>query len=108
MDAIAAPIKPGKVEAWESWIAEMNGPRKAEFDDMNQRYGITTHAAWLQANPDGSHLAIVVLDGPGASGFMGKMAGSDHEFDAWFRSNIEDVHPMDLSGPPPPAAARRL
>jgi hypothetical protein len=108
MDAMAVPIKPGKVEAWESWCAELTGPRKAEFDDLNQRYGLTTHASWHQANPDGSDLAVVVFDGPGASEFMGKMAHSDNEFDAWFRSSIEDVHPMDFSAPPPPAPVRRL
>ncbi len=108
MEAMAVPIKPGKLEAWEAWCAELTGPRKAEFDDMNQRYNLTTHGAWLQANPDGSNLAVVVFDGPGASGFMGGMAHSDHEFDTWFRSSVEDFHPMDFSAPPPPAPQRRL
>ncbi len=108
MEAMAVPIKPGKIEAWETWTAELNGPRKAEFDEMNQRHGVTTHAAWHQVNPDGSHLAIIFLDGPGASEFIGKMASSDHEFDTWFRSHVEDVHPMDFSGPPPPAPERFL
>jgi len=108
MEAMAVPIKPAKVEAWESWCAELSGPRKAEFEDFNQRYGLTTHGSWLQANPDGSNLAVIVIDGPGASAFLGKMATSDHEFDTWFRSSIEDVHPMDFSAPPPPMPIRRL
>jgi hypothetical protein len=108
MEAMAVPIKPGKLEAWESWCAELNGPRKAEFDDMNQRLGLTTHASWHQVNPDGSDLAVVVIDGPGAPTFFGKMVASDHEFDTWFRSVIEDVHPMDFSAPPPPMPVRAL
>ncbi len=108
MEVMAIPIKQGKAEDWQSWTGELTGTRKAEFDEMNQRYDLTTHAAWLQNNPDGSHLAIVVFDGPGASEFLGKMAGSDHEFDTWFRSNIEEIHPMDFSAPPPPAPARFL
>jgi len=103
---MAVPIKPGKLEAWETWCAELTGSRKAEFDDLNQRYGLTTHAVWHQANPDGSDLALVVLDGPGASEVMGKMAQSDHEFDVWFRSSVEDFHPMELSAAPPPAPVR--
>ena len=99
MEAFAVPIKPGKEETWKSWAAETNGARKAEFDEMNQRMGITTHAAWLQQNPDGSQLAVVVLDGPGASEFLGTLATSDHEFDRWFRTNVEDIHPMDFSAP---------
>ena len=108
MEAFAVPIKPGKSEAWKSWIAEATGPRKAELDEMNGRLGLTTHASWLQENPDGSQLAVVVLDGSGASEFLGKLAGSDHEFDTWFRSNVEDIHPMDFSAPPPPAPVRFL
>ncbi|MGA9159617.1 MAG: hypothetical protein WB297_01960 [Actinomycetota bacterium] len=108
MEAMAIPIKPGKLETWTSWCDELTGPRKVEFDDMNQRHGLTTHASWHQANPDGSDLAVVVIDGPGASGFLGKIATSDNEFDAWFRSQIEDVHPMDFSAPPPPMPVRQL
>jgi len=108
VEAFAVPIKSGKEETWKSWAAETNGARKAEFDEMNERMGLTTHAAWLQQNPDGSQLAVVVVDGPGASEFLGKLATSDHEFDTWFRTNVEDIHPMDFSAPPPPAPVRFL
>jgi hypothetical protein len=108
MDAMAVPIKPGKLDTWKAWCAELTGSRKAEFDDMNQRLGLTTHAAWHQANPDGSDLAVVVVDGPGAAGFLGKLAQSDNEFDTWFRTSIEDIHPMDFSAAPPPMPVRQL
>jgi hypothetical protein len=85
VEAFAVPIKPGKEETWKSWAAEISGARKAEFDDMNERMGLTTHAAWLQQNPDGSQLAVVVLDGPGAPEFLGKLAVSNHGFDTEFR-----------------------
>jgi hypothetical protein len=75
---------------------------------MNKRHDLTTHAAWLQANPDGSHLVVIVTDGPGAATFIGNMAQSDHEFDKWFASSIQNVHPMDFSAPPPPAPERRI
>jgi hypothetical protein len=108
MEAMAVPLKPGKTDAWSAWTDELKGPRKTDFEDMNSRHGLTTHATWLQQAPDGSQMVIVVLDGPGAATFMQKLATSDHEFDAWFRSNVEDVHPMDFSAPPPPAPERRL
>src|SRR4029453_4526264 len=50
VEAFAVPIKPGKEETWKSWAAEISGARKAEFDDMNERMGLSTHAAWLQQN----------------------------------------------------------
>jgi hypothetical protein len=108
VEAMAIPIKQDKVETWKSWCGELTGPRKAEFDDMNQRLGLTTHGAWHQANPDGSNLAVVVIDGPGAETFLGKMASSENEFDQWFRTSIEDIHPMDFSAPPPPMPTRQL
>ena len=108
VEAFAVPIKPGKEKTWKSWIAETNGARKAEFDEMNQRMGPTTHAARLQQNPGRSQLAVVVVDGPGASEFLGKLATSGHAFDTWFRTNVEDIHPLDFSAPPPPAPVRFL
>ncbi len=108
MGALAVPIVPGKLETWEAWIAELNGPRKAEFDDMNQRFGVTNHRAWLQQTPDGHQMVIAVHDGPGGDEFLGKVATSENEFDVWFRNSVADVHGLDLSGPLPPPAERKL
>jgi hypothetical protein len=88
MEAIAVPIKPGKLETWKSWCGELTGARKAEFDDMNQRLGLTTHASWHQANPDGSDLALVVIDGPGADTFLGKIGAA-----------TADAHPPAVAVP---------
>lgn len=108
MGALAVPIVPGKKDSWEAWIAELNGSRKAEFDDMNQRYGLTAHRAWLQQTPDGGYMVIAVHDGPGSDEFLGKLASSDNEFDTWFRNNIASAHGMDFSAPPPPPAEQVL
>lgn len=108
MEAFAVPILPGKAEEWKAWTAELTGARKADLDALNERHGVTTHAAWLQENPDGSLLAVVVVDGPGAPTFLQNLATSDDEFDTWFRSKVEEMHPMDFSGPPPPPNQRFL
>jgi hypothetical protein len=108
MGAFAAPILPGKMDAWEAWMAELTGPRRAAFDDMNERMALTGHRAWLQATPDGHHMVVVVIDGPGGDAFMGKLAASDNEFDAWFRGKVTEVHGIDFSGPLPPAPEQRL
>ena len=106
MEAFAVPIKPGKVETWKSWVGELTGSRQADFDDLNARMGLTLHAAWLQENPDGSSLVVVVQDGPGAPEFLAKLAASENEVDAWFRSMVADIHPLDFSGPLPPPNQR--
>jgi hypothetical protein len=108
MPALAVPLAAEKLDTWESWIAELNGPRKAEFDDMNARHGLTEHRAYLQPTPDGNFLVLAIHEGPGADAYLPNMAQSDHEFDQWFMGTVVDVHAMDMSGPPPPMAARRL
>jgi hypothetical protein len=101
MLAMAVPVKDGKTDTWKAWCTEMTGARAADVADMNQRYGLTTHAAFDQPTPDGHHLAVVVLDGAGADTFLEKVAASENEFDSWFRSMLEEVHPMDFSNIPP-------
>jgi hypothetical protein len=108
MAVMAAPLPSDNLAAWESWIGELNGARKAEFDDMNSRHGLTAHEAHLQPTPDGDYVVLVVHDGPGGDGFMASLMASDHEFDRWFGQNVAELHGIDPSGPLPPAAERRL
>jgi hypothetical protein len=106
--AMAVPLVPGKEDAWAEFAAQVTGPRKAEFDDFNTRHGITDHRSWLQRNPDGSSLVVVVIDGPGAETFMGEFATSDTEFDKWFTEKVADVHGIDFSAQPPPLPERKI
>lgn len=108
MGAMAAPLAAANLGAWEAWIGELKGPRKAEFDDMNARHGVTDHRAYLQPTPDGNFLVLIMHDGPGADAFMANAMGSDNEFDQWFMGQVVAIHGIDPSGPPPPAAERRL
>ena len=108
MGAIAVPIVPGKLDAWSSWMSELNGVRKAGFEELNSRYGLTAHRAWLQQTPDGGHMVIAVHDGPGGDDFMARIAASDHPFDMWFKENIREVHGLDFSGPMPPLPELKL
>ena len=106
--AMAAPIVPGKEDAWIDWVGQLTGARKAEFEAFNTRHQLTDHRAWLQKNPDGSSLVIVIAEGPGAETFMGEFATSDDEFDKWFKESVADIHGFDFNAPPPPPAERRL
>lgn len=108
MGAMVAPLPEANLAAWESWIGELNGSRKAEFDDMNQRHSITDHRAYLQATPDGGHVVVVITDGAGGDSLVPTLAASDNEFDKWFIKNVFELHGVDPSSPPPPAAERRL
>ena len=101
MGAIAVPILPGKLDTWKKWIGEMNGARSDEFADLNSRYELTRHRAYLQQNPDGEYLVIAVHDGPGSDAFLAKIAESDHPSDVWFKDMVQEIHGFDVSAPPP-------
>ena len=108
MPAFAVPLAAEKLRPWESWVEELKGPRKAEFDDMNARLGLTDHEAYLQPTPDGNFLVVIVQDGPDADSFTEKLLSSGHEFDRWFTETVADLHGIDPAGPPPPAPTRYL
>ena len=108
MAGMAAPLPAENLDAWEAWVGELTGPRKAEFDDMNERHGLTEHRAYLQPTPDGNYLVLVTQEGPGGDSFMADMAASDVAFDQWFMQSVAKIHGFDLTGPMPPMATRRL
>ena len=98
MKAMVVPLASNEVEAWKAWIRECIGPRREEFDEFNERMGLTLHRAWLTQSSQGP-LVIVVLDGPGAEDFMQRMATSQEPFDKWFRERVSEIHEIDFSQP---------
>jgi hypothetical protein len=103
MTTFAVTLGADKLGEWESWIAELNGPRKPSFDDMNSRHGLTEHEAFLQPTPDGNFLVLVNQEGPGSESFGASIVSSDDEFDRWFVQKVDDLH-----GSMPPRPTRYL
>jgi hypothetical protein len=108
MGAMAIPLPADKLDTWRAWTEELNGPRKADFEASNARHQLTGHHAWLQTNPDGSTVVIVIHQGPGGDGYLGSMAQSADPFDQWFMSTVNDVHGLPADAAPPPPAEQVL
>ena len=98
MLVIAQPVLPGKLEVWREWMASLVGE---EFEDFNNRHNLTEHRAWLQSAPDGSHLVLVLIAGPGADVYVKNLGQSSHPFDVGFRGKVKEVHGMDVTQPLP-------
>lgn len=98
MGVILAPILDGKLDAWKQWASEMNG--SDELKDINSRYGLTKHEAWLAMTPAGPAV-IAIQEGPGGDDFMHKLATSDNEADNRFKAKLLELHGMDVTKPPP-------
>ena len=101
MPLVIPPIMEGKVEEWKGWAASLqNGELAEDFKDLNQRYGLTRHDAWLVTTPNGMMVAVL-QEGPGAETFIPKLASSSHPVDEEFKKRVEEYNGFDVSAPPP-------
>ena len=100
MGVIAVPILEGMLDEWKGYMAQMQGERAEDMRDLNSRYGLTRHRAYLTPMPDGSNWVIAVHDGPGGDTFLQAIGESQHTFDKWFKDHIGHVHGFDFEAPP--------
>lgn len=99
--ALAARIPPGKTEAVRRLFADSLGPRKAEYEDLQRRSGITEEAYWLQTDPEGD--TLIVISNRDQGSFMEIMVNPQTEFDRWFRDQMQEAFGFDASAPPGPS-----
>jgi hypothetical protein len=98
----AAPVLPGKTDAWKQAASEMAGPRSAEHAESRRRLGITREVVSLQETPNGDFV-VVCLEGDDPNGVIPAYMGSDEPFDRWFAETVLiGVHGMERSGEGPP------
>ena len=97
--ALAFPISPGKTDLFHQFTNELKGRRKADFLASRKKLGVRERT-FLQHTPHGD-VVIVTLEGANpAQAFADFGAGND-EFTTWFKKNVQEIHGMDLSAPPP-------
>ena len=97
--AVAIPISPGKTEQWKKFVAELNGPRRAEFVASRKRLGVHERT-FLQQTPHGDMVLVTIEGNDPAKAFMDFGKGTD-PFTKWFLQQVQDVHGIDLRTPPP-------
>jgi len=97
LNAVVFPILPGKTDEWREFIAELNGPRRAEFTASRAAAG-AHERTYLQQTPMGD-IVIVTLeaDDPGRS--FGQMMAATDPFSVWFLGRVKALHGVDLSVP---------
>jgi hypothetical protein len=95
--AVVFPILPGKTAEWRTWMKELDGPRREEFDESRRRAGVHERT-FLQSTPMGD-LVIVTLEGDDPEQAFGKMMSGTDAFTTWFLERAKAIHGLD------PAAA---
>jgi hypothetical protein len=97
--AMALPIPAGKTDQWRAFMAELSGPRKAEFQASRAGLGVRERT-FLQQTPHGD-LVVVTLEGENPAEAF-KAFGQGHDsFTEWFHAQVKDIHGVDLRQPPP-------
>lgn len=97
--AVAFPILPGKTKEWKEFIAQLNGPKRAEFVASRERVG-AQERTYLQQTPMGD-LVIVTLEGDDPAKSFGEFVSGKDSFTLWFLEQTKAVHGIDLSVPMP-------
>jgi hypothetical protein len=101
--AMTNPVPPERFASWRAAVAEMAGPRRAEFAAARRRQGIDRQIVWVQQTPEGPREILLIETADPARAFM-LMATSQDPFDVWFRQVLVDTFGIDLTqsaGPPP-------
>ena len=94
----AAPILPGKLEAWRRFTQELQGSRHAEHALSRKQLGMTREASFLQRTPQGD-LAIIAFDADDPRRAFAGLATSEAPFDRWFREKVREFHGLDMTDP---------
>jgi len=97
--AIAIPIEKGKTAQFQAFIGQLMGARKAEFTASRKKLGVRERT-FHQQTPHGD-MVVVTLEGDDPAGAFAKFGQGTDPFTVWFRSQVKDIHGVDLSAPPP-------
>ena len=98
LQAVAFPIPHGRTDRWRRFMAELNGPRRAEYEGLSQRTG----AHWrvfLQETPE-ADLVLVAAEGANPAQSFRELAADNDAFTQWFLKQVLDIHGVDWRNPP--------
>ena len=98
--AFMLPILPGQEETDRRLFADLQGPRRAEYEAAWRRLGLRVERTWHQATPQGT-VAVAYLEADDLGRVFEGIAASDDPFVVWWRAQILAIHGVDLSQPLP-------
>ena len=96
---LVVPVLPGKSEATREFYREVEGSRRDEFRESEERLGITREIAWL-AHTDAGDTVVVYIESDEFAKALGQFSESQEDFDLWFKERVLDVSGLDLNNPP--------
>ena len=92
------PILSGQEEADRRLFADLQGPRRAEYEAA--WLGLRVERTWHQPTPQGT-VAVIYLEADDLGRAFEGIATPTDPFVAWWRGQILAVHRVDMSQPLP-------
>src|SRR3981189_1596035 len=93
------PVLPGKTPDPRTFMHQLDGSRRAEFDASERRIGITKELWFLAQLPSGDHL-IGYMEAARFDRALQALVSSRDPFDMWFKAQMLAATGLDLNNPP--------
>lgn len=97
---LVVPVLEGKEESARAFLSELDSGRSSAYRSSQQRIGIDKEV-WFIAPQNGTPTLIAYIEAPSFEAAVGAFAGSDEEFDQWFKGELAACTGLDLNDPPP-------
>lgn len=98
------PLLPGKELDFHRFCEELAGPRAEQARDFFGRFGVVRETWMLQHTASGSQIAVCSQVEQRLLERAADYGASQHEFDQWFKRQIESLSGIDVNqaplGPP--------
>jgi hypothetical protein len=104
---MALPVLPGKTAEARTFLQQLDGPRRSEFDASERRIGITKELWYLAKLASADHLIAYMEAADFGAALQGFVASRD-PFDMWFKAQMQTVTGVDLNNPPADMAPAEL
>lgn len=85
-------LKPGMLDAYKRFTAEITGPRKLEYKELLKRYGLRTAKVWHEKVLNRDYVIIVHEAEDDALERLKTWASSTHPFDLWFGEHLNKCY----------------
>ena len=100
--AFALPVLPGRNGAAKAFLAELEGPWRARYEESQRRIGMTRESWFLQEGPEQA-LLVVHLESADVGAALAAFTTSGGDFERWFTEGLAEVtgFRMDPDAGPP-------
>ena len=92
-------IRPGRTERVER-VADELAPHRAEYEALNERFGVTAHAIWVNHLADGTDLMVnsYEIDPDALPTMLARpWRPDDSAYDRWWLDFVRDVIGVDMT-----------